>query len=112
MLIASGLDRPRLVAVLLREHRRSLAFAGIEPGAEEQVEATERDGRLPLGTSAKVAIKRAMIVSRISRRRRIRMQDTDLLVGILQAELGTVPRALAIAGIDRAALISLTRESE
>jgi D-alanyl-D-alanine carboxypeptidase len=35
---------------------------------------------------------------------------TDLLVGILSAELGTVPRALALAGVDRTELLSALDE--
>ena len=37
---------------------------------------------------------------------RVRETTTDLLLGVLQAELGTVPRALAIAGTDRPELIT------
>jgi D-alanyl-D-alanine carboxypeptidase len=39
----------------------------------------------------------------------VHLRSTDLLAGILEAELGTVPRALAIAGIDRAALATRAR---
>ncbi len=79
---------------------------------KKPLEATARDGSLPLGTSAKAAVRRALIGSRRDRRRRGRLRGTDLLAGILEAELGTVPRALAIAGIDRVALISRARGSE
>jgi hypothetical protein len=34
-----------------------------------------------------------------------------VLLGILQADVGTVPRALALAGFDRAALIARVRQS-
>jgi hypothetical protein len=34
----------------------------------------------------------------------------DLLIGILSARLGTVPRALALAGIDRELLLSALDE--
>jgi ATP-dependent Clp protease ATP-binding subunit ClpA len=112
LLTESGLDRARIASALGDEQRRSLAFAGVEPLNEKQAEVTELDGSLPLGTSAKAAIKRAMIASRANRRRRLRLDSTHLLLGILLAELGTVPRALAIAGVDRAALISRTRGSE
>jgi hypothetical protein len=89
---------------------RTLAFAGVEPLDEKQAIATELDSPLTLGTSAKAAIKRALIASHDSRPHRPRLHSTDLLLGILQAELGTVPRTLAIAGVDRAALISRTRK--
>ena len=66
----------------------------------------ELDRPLTLGTSAKVALKRAMLVSRERPPRRPHIRSTGLLFGILQAELGTVPRTLAIAGVDRRALIA------
>jgi hypothetical protein len=37
---------------------------------------------------------------------RVWESTTDLLLGVLQAELGTVPRALAVAGTDRTELIA------
>jgi hypothetical protein len=36
----------------------------------------------------------------------VHLRSTDLLAGILEAELGTVPRALAIAGVDRVVLVA------
>jgi D-alanyl-D-alanine carboxypeptidase len=35
----------------------------------------------------------------------------NLLIGILEAEVGTVPRALALAGIDRADLAERARQA-
>jgi ATP-dependent Clp protease ATP-binding subunit ClpA len=109
LLAAHGLDHQRLASVFRDERRRSLAFAGIETLGVEPADVTVIDGSLSLGTSAKAAIKRAVFASRANRPRRMRLESADLLIGILQAELGTVPRALAIAKVDRAALISLTR---
>ena len=106
LLNESGLTYRQLASALHDERRRSLGFAGVEPLDETQIAATELDSPLTLGTSAKVAIKRALMASREARRRRPCIQSTDLLVGILQAELGTVPRTLAIAGVDRAVLIA------
>jgi ATP-dependent Clp protease ATP-binding subunit ClpA len=105
-----GLDHQRLDAALREERRRTLAFAGVNPPDKTQVEATELESPLSLGTSAKAAIRRALIGSRHDRRR-ARLRSTDLLAGIVEAELGTVPRALAMAGIDRAALISRARDA-
>jgi D-alanyl-D-alanine carboxypeptidase len=107
----SGLTHDQLMAALHEERRRTLAFAGVEPLDETQTAATELDRPLTLGTSAKVAIKRAMIASREGRHRRPCIKSTELLLGILQAELGTVPRTLAIAGVDRGVLIVKTRNS-
>lgn len=103
-----GLDHDRLDSVLREERRRTLAFAGINVPERTAVEATELASRLSFGTSAKAAIRRALIASR-HERHRARLRSIDLLAGILEAELGTVPRALAIAGVDRAALISQAR---
>jgi D-alanyl-D-alanine carboxypeptidase len=108
LLDESGLTYDQLMAALHEERRRTLAFAGIEPLDEKQTAATELDRPLTLGTSSKVAIKRALIASREGRHRRPSIRSTELLLGILQAELGTVPRTLAIAGVDRAALIART----
>jgi hypothetical protein len=105
---ASGLDHERLASALRDEQRRSLAFAGFQAPDEPRTNAAQVQGPLPLGTSAKVALVRALIASRSHRTRRGRLKDVDLLRGILLAELGTVPRALAIAGVDRMTLISRT----
>jgi len=110
LLKESGLDHQRLASALEEEHRRTLSFAGIEAPDRKLAEATELDSALSFGTSAKAAIRRALIGSRHDRRR-ARLRSIDLLAGILQAELGTVPRALAIAGIDRAAVIARARAS-
>jgi ATP-dependent Clp protease ATP-binding subunit ClpA len=112
LLVEFGLNHDRLSAALREERRRTLAFAGMSAPDKKPLEATGRDGSLPLGTSAKAAVRRALIGSRHDRRRRGRLRGTDLLAGILEAELGTVPRALAIAGIDRVALISRAWGSE
>ncbi|HVS49577.1 MAG TPA: Clp protease N-terminal domain-containing protein [Candidatus Dormibacteraeota bacterium] len=111
LLKESGLDHERLTSALNEERHRTLAFAGMNAPDKKLVEATELDNSLSLGTSAKAALRRALIGSR-HHRRRARLRSSDLLAGILEAELGTVPRALAIAGIDRAALIGRARGSE
>ena len=106
LLIEAGLDHERLIAALREERRRTLAFAGVSAPDSDHVEAQGLDGAPSLGTSAKMAVRRALIGSRHERRRRGRLRGTDLLAGILEADFGTVPRALAIAGVDRDALIS------
>jgi D-alanyl-D-alanine carboxypeptidase len=60
-------------------------------------------GELRLAQSAKLAIVRAN-KARVSRRDR-RFDSLHLLLGILNAKGGIVARALAVSGIDRAALI-------
>ena len=111
LLNEAGLDHARLASALKEEHERTLAFAGISTRSFERVKATELESRLTFGTSAKAAFRRALIGSRRDRRR-ARLRSIDLLAGILEAELGTVPRILAIAGIDRTVLIGRARASE
>jgi ATP-dependent Clp protease ATP-binding subunit ClpA len=111
LLKEAGLDHERLAVALREERRRTLAFAGMSAPDEKLAEATELDGWLPIGTSAKAAVRRGLMGSRHDRRR-ARLRRIHLLAGILEAELGTVPRALAIAGVDRAALISRAWGSE
>jgi ATP-dependent Clp protease ATP-binding subunit ClpA len=106
LLVEAGLDHAVLIGAFQDERRRTLAFASVEPLTGKLVET---DRPVTLGTSAKTALRRAIHASHREHSRRSRVATTDLLVGILQAELGTVPRALAIAGIDRAALIARVR---
>jgi hypothetical protein len=110
LLIDAGLDHERLAAALADEHRRTLAFAGVRPPAELPA-AAATGGSVSLGTSAKAALRRALHASCEPRPRGARVDSTDLLIGILGAELGTVPRALALAGVDRCALMSRAKES-
>lgn len=106
-----GLDHERLADALNEERRQTLAFVGMKAADAKVGEATELDNGPSLGTSAKMAVRRALIGSR-HERRRARLRGTDLLAGILEAEFGTVPRALAIAGIDRAALLARARQAD
>ncbi|MDQ6918625.1 MAG: Clp protease N-terminal domain-containing protein [Candidatus Dormibacteraeota bacterium] len=108
-LISAGLDHQRLVDALRDERQRSLAVAGVARPAAIPTDAIEPDRAISLGTSAKAALIRALHARREQCSHR-RLQSADVLVGILGAELGTVPRALAIAGVDRAALIARARE--
>jgi D-alanyl-D-alanine carboxypeptidase len=71
----------------------------------------ERSARI--GASAKLALERGVAAAA----RRKDLQPAHLLLGILEARLGTVPRALALAGIDQADLTAriqqaLTKEDE
>jgi len=106
-----GLNHERLVAALREERRQTLAFVGMKATDTKVGATTELDSRPSMGTSAKVAFRRALMGSRHDRRR-ARLRGIDLLAGILEAEFGTVPRALAIAGIDRIALLLRARGSE
>jgi ATP-dependent Clp protease ATP-binding subunit ClpA len=99
-----GLDHAGVDEALRGEREHALRAAGIEPVAEERLQATRRS-RPGWGASIREALRRAPYRAR-SRPDRERLAVADTLVGVLRADLGTVPRALAYAGVDRDALIS------
>ncbi len=99
----AGLSRDAIRAALDREWEQSLAVAGITLEIETLPKATPDPGRSPhIGESTKLVLKRAM--DDASKRGGGRIGASNVLVGILDAKLGRVPRALALAGIDRPAL--------
>jgi len=105
----AGLDHESILRALRDERRHSLAQAGIEAVDDERLVATPRTDRPSWGTSVREAVSRGR--STVNRNRNRRAAETDVLVGILLANFGTVPRALTLAGIDRDALIGrLQRE--
>ena len=109
LLADSGLDRDGIDSALEAEHRRSLAIAGVEPLTAEQSLATPRSAVPVWGSSVREALLRGHRIA--SKDRRARENNVDVLLGILQAEVGTVPRALAIAGIDRRRLLGRALEA-
>lgn len=95
-----GLDHEELVEAFSREEEQSLAAVGInrsdyEPGIPG---APRRTGTARLGASAKLAIQRSLTVT--AKRGQHRVTAANLLLGILGAEQGRVPRTLRIAGIN------------
>ncbi|GAB3580518.1 hypothetical protein GCM10027406_20170 [Leifsonia lichenia] len=103
-LAAAGLDHAGIEAALRAEREASLRAAGVEPVPEERLTATPRSSRPRWGTTARDALVRAHKVAARGRDRRT--AESDLLAGILTIELGTVPRAIVLAGVDRAALLA------
>ncbi|GAB2674455.1 hypothetical protein GCM10027088_61580 [Nocardia goodfellowii] len=100
LLIAAGLDAQTIRAALNREFERSLAVAGVT--ISNLPEASPYSAKEPvLGASSKLALER---MARTYAKREL--HPANLLLAILLAEVGTVPRALALAGVDRAELIT------
>lgn len=100
-----GLDHAAWLAALRTERERSLQAVGVAPRDARALAAT-RIQRPRWGASARSAFERASKTAQRHRRGQHRMNGFDLLHGILELELGTVPRALAFAGIDRKALLA------
>jgi D-alanyl-D-alanine carboxypeptidase len=101
VLTSAGLDQQAIREALEREFEDSLRAAGVSLAAFDLPQPSsdpERSARV--GASAKLALERGVAAAA----RKKDLQPAHLLLGILEARAGTVPRALAMAGINRADL--------
>jgi D-alanyl-D-alanine carboxypeptidase len=114
ILTSVGLDHRAIRDALDREFEHSLSAAGVSLAAFDLPQASVARERSPqLGASARLALERGFA----SVARKKDLQPAHLLLGIFQAQLGTVPRALALADVDQADLMdrvlrTLTDEGE
>jgi D-alanyl-D-alanine carboxypeptidase len=107
-LTSVGLDQQAIHDALDREFEASLRAAGVARGAFDLSQPTsDPNPSARIGASAKLALERGVAAAA----RRKDLQPAHLLLGILEAHLGTVPRALALAGIDRADLTARVRQA-
>jgi len=97
----AGLDYDGLAAALATEAERSLAAVGVTADARHFSPFVQTPR---FATSAKVALERSLRVAQERGDRRI--QTGHVILGVLRAGAGTVPRALDCAGVDRAELTS------
>jgi ATP-dependent Clp protease ATP-binding subunit ClpA len=104
-LATAGLDPEGLDAALAAERAASLRVAGVTPPPAARLAAAPRVARPRWGTSARDVLSRAHRIASANRRRQ-GMAELDLLTALLGLELGTVPRALTIADVDRAAVLA------
>ncbi|MEU1726568.1 Clp protease N-terminal domain-containing protein [Nonomuraea sp. NPDC005692] len=104
VLAEAGLDQAGVRAALRREFEHSLAAAGVSAAAFDLRSTPDPERRPQLGASVKLAIERLAATHR-----KKDLRPVHVLLGVLQAEVGTVPRALALAGVDRAALAERAR---
>lgn len=102
-LAARGLGAGRVAEALAAERAASLAAAGVD--WDVPTRPTRAEPRF--AASAKLALERSLpaAVARGDRR----LTSDHVLLGVLEAEVGTVPRALALAGVDRRALAEAVR---
>lgn len=98
VLASAGLDHQAIRDALRREFEHSLSAAGVSL-ADLNVPRAQgyRKSAPNVGASTKLALERGF--NSVSRKRDLR--PAHVLLGILRAEVGTVPRALALAGVDR-----------
>ena len=95
---ALGLHHDELANALAQEEERSLAAVGLAVGELELAVAARAPRKLQFATSAKLALQRALAIA-LARGDR-RLDAGHVLLGVLAAQHGRVPRVLQIAGID------------
>jgi ATP-dependent Clp protease ATP-binding subunit ClpA len=107
VLASVGLDRAAIRAALDREFDQSLGAAGVSLGDSGVPRPSQaHEGSPQLSSSFRLAMERGIGSARTSA-----PQPLHLLLGIVQAPVGTVPRALALAGVDREDLLKQIHES-
>jgi ATP-dependent Clp protease ATP-binding subunit ClpA len=108
VLTSVGLDRQAIREALDREFEHSLRAAGVSLAAFDLLQpSSDPTPSARVGASAKLALERGVAAAA----RKKDLQPAHLLLGILEARLGTVPRALALAGIDQADLTARVRQA-
>ena len=104
LLASVGLTHSEVLKALEREFEASLAAAGVSVTVASLARPTPGPGhRVRLGASFKAAMARSVTAAAGSPR----IRPEHLLLGILAAEQGTLPRALRLAGVDQAELAAL-----
>jgi ATP-dependent Clp protease ATP-binding subunit ClpA len=108
VLTSVGLDQHAIRQALDREFQHSLRAAGVSLAAFDLPRPSsdpERSARV--GASAKLALERGVAAAA----RKKDLQPAHLLLGILEARVGTVPHALALADVDQADLTARVRQA-
>ena len=108
VLTSVGLDQQAIHEALEREFDHSLRAAGVSRAAFNLPQPSgDPEPSARIGASAKLALERGVAAAA----RKQDLQSAHLLLGILEAGAGTVPRALALAGIDQADLTARVRQA-
>lgn len=108
-LAEARLDRDGILRALAAEEAHSLAAAGV---ARDGFDVPPRPAAHPpgrWGASAKLALERAVRIAATRRERSV--TAGHVVLGVLAATRGTVPRALAATGVDRAHLAARVEEA-
>jgi D-alanyl-D-alanine carboxypeptidase len=107
VLRASGLDHAAIEGAVACEFEQTLCAVGVSLDALPVRRRLPYAGRPRWAASGKSALERALDAARELGDRRIR--SAHILLGVLAAEHGTVPRALRLAGVEPEALVAATR---
>jgi ATP-dependent Clp protease ATP-binding subunit ClpA len=100
VLAAAGLDHAAIRSALDRGFARSLAAAGVRVDGGLPPATPLAEGSPQLGATAKAALERGFATAQ----RKRDCRPGTVLLGVLLTPIGTVPRALELAGADRIAL--------
>jgi ATP-dependent Clp protease ATP-binding subunit ClpA len=103
-LAESGLDYRAFERALDAERTRSLAAAGIAPPVASQLSVTPRTTGPAWGASIRDVLRGADKPA--AKQSRPGALELELARSILAAKLGTVPRAIALAGLSREELLA------
>jgi D-alanyl-D-alanine carboxypeptidase len=106
VLRASGLDHAAIRQALDEEYERSLTAIGVSLDALTPRTRPPIAGRPRWAPSGRAALERALEAARARGNRRI--GSRHILLGVLAAEQGTVPRALRGVGAEPAELVAAT----
>lgn len=105
LLAEVGLDEAGVRRALDREFEHSLAAVGVSPDRFDLPAPSRLPANPGLGTSARLVMERGVFGAA----RKKDLRPAHLLLGIVSAEVGTVARALALAGVDRDGLLARVR---
>jgi len=105
VLQGAGLDQQAIRSALSAEFERSLAGAGVSlPGGRVPSSSPDLTRKPRIGASAKWALHRAVVAAKA--RKASKLEPLHVLIGVLSAEVGTVPRSLDVAGVGRDELLA------
>jgi ATP-dependent Clp protease ATP-binding subunit ClpA len=107
VLRASGLDHAAIEGAVECEFEQTLSAVGVSLDALPVRRRLPYAGRPTWAASGKAALERALDAARKRGDRRI--HSAHILLGVLAAEHGTVPRTLRVAGVEPEQLIAATR---
>lgn len=106
VLASAGLDVQAVRAALTREFEHSLNTVGVSSSTYTLPKPSKSYRSPKMGASAKLVMERAFTTTR-----KKDLRPGHVLLAVLRAEVGTVPRALALAGVDQAGLVTRTQQA-
>ncbi|MEV4184381.1 Clp protease N-terminal domain-containing protein [Streptosporangium canum] len=107
VLTTVGFGRQAIREALDREFEHSLDAVGVSLTAFDLPKPSPAPEPPKMGASARLALERGFAASTGKKD----LRPAHLLLGVLGAEIGAVPRALALAGVDRVDLMARTRQT-